>query len=501
MTFQRSWGRRWAAALLSLACVGCASTPPAGPAARPAVDSGLPAPVRAALAEAGLPEDAVGVVVLPVDARAPTLAHRSGVAMQPASTIKLVTSAVALDRLGANTRGFTELRSAAPVAGDVLQGDLVLRGGVDPELGLPQLWALLAELRWQGVQRIDGDIVLDRRLFNPPRSDLGLPPFDEAPEFPYNVIPDALQLAGNLVQLELSADAQTMRARLLPPLPGVEIDNQMTAVDAPCSAWGRTGLWMPPATTRVGEVLRIELRGAFPRQCTQRPSLQLLDRTDLADRLLRYTWAQLGGTWGGRAREADEATPTAATTRLLARRESRPWGEVLRVVNKRSDNPLTRMMFLALGLKAAAAEPATPTAELAAREVRAWFTEHGIPTDGLVMDNGSGLSRSERITPMQLALAVQAGLRGRFAPELLMSMPQAGVDGSYIARFKDSAANGRARLKPGGLRNVGSMAGMVPDADGRPMVMVFIANHDRPVVRKAIDALIEWIATNRFTAP
>ena len=484
-----------------MACLGCASPPQTVPPP----DAGLPAPVRAALAAAGLPENAVGVVVLPLHTRQPVVAHRESVSMQPASTIKLVTSAVALDRLGPNTRGFTELRSAAPVAGDVLQGDLVLRGGVDPELGLPQLWALLAELRWSGVREIAGDIVLDRRLFNPPRSDIGLPPFDDAPEFPYNVIPDALQLAGNLLNLEISSDAQQVRARLLPPLPGVELVNSLRAVEAPCAAWGRTGLWMPPHTTVQGSgpegLVRIELRGSFPRDCTQRPSLQLMDRTDLADRLLRYAWQQLGGSWRGRAREAESASAPVETTRLLARRESRPWGEVLRQVNKRSDNPLTRMMFLALGLKAAASEPGTPTAELAAREVRAWFVEQGIATEGLVMDNGSGLSRIERITPMQLALAVQAGLRGRFAPELLMSMPQAGVDGSYIARFKDSAAKGRARLKPGGLRNVGSMAGMVPDADGRPVVMVFIANHDRPVVRQAIDALIEWIATTRLSTP
>lgn len=482
--------RALAAPLLALACAGCASiVPPRG-------DGGLPPAVKAALAEAGLPEDAIGVAVLRLDSRQPLVSHRSGVPMQPASTIKLVTSAVALDRLGPNTRGFTELRSAAPVVGEVLQGDLVLRGGADPELGLPQLWALLAELRWQGVREIAGDVLLDRHLFNPPRSDLGLPPFDEAPEFPYNVIPDALQLAGNLVTLELAADGERVMARLLPPLPGVELVNTMRVADAPCNGWAGPGLWMPPETSRQGAVLRIELRGAFPKHCRQRPELQLMDRTDLADRLLRHAWQQLGGTWRGQAREAEASS--VGVTRLLARRESRPWGEVLRVINKRSDNPLTRMMFLGLGLKGAAAEPATPTAELAAREVQAWFREHDIPTDGLVMDNGSGLSRRERITPLQLALVVQAALNGRFAPELLMSLPQAGVDGAFVARFRDSAANGRARLKPGGLRDVGSLAGVVPDADGRPMVMVFIANHPRPVIRKSVDALIEWIATSRF---
>ena len=139
----------------------------------------------------------------------------------------------------------------------------------------------------------------------------------------------------------------------------------------------------------------------------------------------------------------------------------------------------------------------TPTATLAEREVKRWFTENGITTEGLVMENGSGLSRIERITPLQLARVIQAALAGPWASELLMSMPVAGVDGE---RFKGSAAATRARLKPGGLRNVGALAGMVRDADGKPYVMVAIINADMPARgRQAINELVEWIATSRLS--
>ena len=457
----------------------------------------LPEAMRNALQRAGLSEDSIGVVVMPVAAGAALVAHRSDVAMQPASTIKLVTSAVALDRLGANHRGNTELLSAAVLLGDVLDGDLVLRGGADPELGLPQLWALLAELRYLGIRTIRGDVILDRSLFKPARSDIGLPPFDEAPEFPYNVIPDALQLAGNLLSLELQSDAHEVRARVLPELTRIEIVNRLELIDAPCGEWDKGQNWQTPVTSKQRGTIRIELKGRFPRNCQQRPALQLMDRTELADRLLRHAWESLGGRWRGQAREGK----APADARLLARRESRPWGEVLRVVNKRSDNPLTRLLFLSLGVAAAKTEQTstqTPTALLAEREVKRWFTEHGIPTEGLVMENGSGLSRIERITPMQLARVIQVALSGPWASELLMSMPVAGVDGE---RFKGSAAATRARLKPGGLRTVGSLAGMVQDADGKPYVMVAIVNADMPVRgRQAINELVEWISTSRLSA-
>lgn len=160
---------------------GCAHTP--------APVQALPAPVRAALERAGLDASTLAVAVLPVDRPARVgdavgLLHQADRPMQPASAMKVVTSAVALDRVGPNLRGYTELRTAAPIEAGRLRGDLVLRGGADLELGLPQLWALMLELREAGVRHIDGDIVLDRQLFNPARLDIGVPPSMSRPSSP-----------------------------------------------------------------------------------------------------------------------------------------------------------------------------------------------------------------------------------------------------------------------------------------------------------------------------
>ena len=450
-----------------------------------------PVPVLSALQQADVPLDALAVVVLPATRGGPRWLHQPDRAMQPASTMKLVTSVVALDRLGPNHRGFTELLSSAPQHGEVLRGDLVLRGGADPELGLPQLWALLAELRYQGIREIAGDIVLDRSLFRPARMDIGLPPFDELPELPYNVIPDALHLAGSLLALEISSLSGQVSARLLPPLPGIEIDaSAMQLTERECKDWDDDWL-SPPLRTVLATATRIALRGGFPRQCIQRAELQLLERDQQAQAQLRWVWQQLGGQWTGRVREG--AAPSGA--RSLARRLARPWGEVLRPMNKRSDNAYTRLLYLSLGLARMATEPQATTAELARREVLRWFAEQRIDSTGLVLDNGSGLSRSERITPRQLALLLQAAQRGRQAPELLMSLPVAGVDGSMRNRLKTGPASGAARLKTGTLRNVAALAGYVPDAQGRLWIMAAMVNHDNAgSARPALDALADWLA-------
>lgn len=463
---------------------GCASvaTPP----------QGLPPPVAQALACVGLPASSLAVLVAPLHASTPgrELSHQAERSMQPGSAMKIVTSVVALDRLGPNHRGHTELLSAAAQHGEVLAGDLVLRGGADPELELPQLWQLLQELRWQGIRRIGGDIVVDRRLFSPERLDLRLPPFDETPEFPYNVVPDALNLSGSLSRLELRSNGTQVQARLLPPLDGVEIDNRLGLNDRPCREWDED--WLPPSAERLPDGrLRLTLRGAVPRGCSLRPALQLMDRDDLAERQLRWLWQGLGGEWSGRLRSG--ATP--ADARRLARHDARPWGELLRPLNKQSDNVLARLLYLSLGVPVAEALPGLDSLARSNQVVLDWFARQGIDAQGVVMDNGSGLSRSERISARQMVAVLRAGLSGPHAAELLMSLPTAGVDGTMRNRLKDSAAAGRARLKTGTLRNVTALAGTVPDAQGRVWLVAAMLNDDAAAKgRPALDVLIDWVA-------
>ncbi|MBL8303379.1 MAG: D-alanyl-D-alanine carboxypeptidase/D-alanyl-D-alanine-endopeptidase [Ideonella sp.] len=477
--------------LLPLWLAACASVPPRAPA-------GLPPAVAGALQCARLPDSALGVQVAALDTPAggPVLAHQAERSMQPGSTMKIVTSVVALDRLGPNHRGYTELLTAAPQQGEVLLGDLVLRGGADPELELPQLWQMLQELRWQGVRRIDGDIVLDRRLFRPERPDLGLPPFDDSPEFPYNVVPDALNLGGSLVGLELRADGERVQARLLPPLDGVEIDSRLALNDRPCRDWDDDWTTSRVETAPDGTV-KLVLQGAFPRACTQRVTLQLFDRDLQAERQLRWLWQDMGGTWRGRVRSG--ATPPGA--RRIARHDARPWGELLRPLNKRSDNVYARLLYLSLGVADAAAHPELTSQALSDRVVRDWFVRQGISTDGLVMDNGSGLSRSERIGARQMVEVLRAGLSGPNAADLLMSLPTVGVDGTMRNRQKDSVAAGRARLKSGTLRNVTAVAGTVTDVRGRVWLVAAMLNDEAAgSARRVLDVLVDWVARTGLAA-
>lgn len=490
----------FSATLLAAACVHAAE---------------LPEPVARLMQSSGIPPEAAGIVVMRGDAT--LIAHNAQVSMQPASTMKLFTAMTALEQLGPVFRGRTEFRSSAEVVNGVLQGDLILRGGADADFNEDALSHMLEALRNQGIRKIKGDIVVDRLLFQPSRPDAGQPPFDEYPWAYYNVIPNAALVNTNLLKVEMRSSGDKLALVMMPALDKVSIRSEMKLSDAPCAAWENG--WRSPDYTRKGERIEVVLHGSFPKDCVKSTSINVLDSQDYLARLLLAEWHKQGGALSGDVREAlppdattspPTSTPTttaAPASRLLAEHVSRTLPEVLRDTNKQSDNTLARTVFLSLGSLEAdpvlgsrplAADGAqTSTAMRAETAIRAWLQQRGIDGNGLVIDNGSGLSRTERATPAQLAGVLQAGLKSLWMPEFLASLPIAATDGTLRRRLKDSPAAQRARLKTGSLKGVIAVAGYVQDANNQPCIVVAILNDERVANgagRAVLDALVDWVA-------
>ncbi len=465
----------------------------------PLAHAQLPEPVASKMAAAGIPQDALGALVLRGDAT--LLSYLADRPMQPASTMKLVTTLVGLEQLGPVFRGRTELRATGEVVKGVLKGDLVLRGGADADFSGEVLERMLQSLRNQGIARIAGNLVLDRSLFNPGRSDVGLAPFDEAPEAYYNVIPDALLVNKNMLQIDMRSTGNKLRLAMQPPLDKVSVASDMTLIDADCAKW-EDGWKLPQATQAKGGKIKVVLHGTFPKNCAKGYSINIVDRQDYVARLFRGTWKKLGGAFAGAVTEG----VMPADARLLAEHASRALPEVVRDINKPSDNALARTVFLSLGSLEAdpvlgsrpiAGDSAETTFSRADRAVRNWMRQQGIDDAGLVMENGSGLSRLERISPAQLGGLLKAGLRSQWSPEFQASMPIVAVDGTMRKRLKDSPAAGHARMKTGTLSNVVAVAGYVRDATGQQCVVVAMINHDKVgdgKGRAVLDALVDWVA-------
>ncbi|MDB5959591.1 MAG: dacB [Massilia sp.] len=464
----------------------------------PLAQAQLPEPVASKLAANNIAPDAISVLVLRGDA--PLVSYLAERPMQPASTMKLVTTLVALETLGPVFRGRTELRATAPIIGNTLRGDLILRGGADADFSGEVLLNMLQALRNQGIERIAGNLVLDRSLFNPARNDVGIAPFDESPEAYYNVIPDALLINKNMVQLDMRSTGGKLQLAMQPALEKVVVDADMRLVDAECGKW-EDGWKLPEALPAPDGKLKVMLHGTFPKNCARSYSINVVDRQDYLGRLFRASWRQLGGRFDGAV--IDGVTPPES--KILAEHASRALPEIVRDINKPSDNTLARTLFLSMG--ALEPDPVLGSRPLAASNdttytradaaIRDWMRRHGINDAGLVMENGSGLSRLERISPAQLGGLLQAGLRSDWAPEFLASMPIVAVDGTMRRRLKDSIAAGRARMKTGTLSNVVAIAGYVRDMSGQQCVVVAMINSDLVKDGKGrivLDTLVDWVA-------
>ncbi len=450
----------------------------------PALAENLPATVADALRNARIPLTSAAVIVQPVDASRPLVRHNSDDVMNPASVMKLVTTYAALDLLGPAWTWQTTAWRDAPAVDGRLAGNLYLKGGGDPRFALEHLSALLRQLRVRGVSHIAGDIVIDRSAFAPAEHDPGA--FDEQPMRPYNVGANAFLLNFQALQFTLQVNDGQVRLLAETPSEGLVIDNRLRADNAPCTSDWKERLNIRLINETNGPRLLFE--GLLASACGEKNlALAPLTASVQADGLIRALWRELGGTLAGRVR--DGQLPDNA--QLLARHESAPLADVIRDINKFSNNVMARQLFLSLGNDSAPA-----TLARARQRVAEWLAGRGIAAPELFIDNGAGLSRSARISAATLNRLLLDAWQHPAMPELIASLPIVGIDGTMKKRLKTSPVAGRAHIKTGTLAGVKTAAGYAQDAAGRRYVLVFLINDSRASAGgPAIDALLTWLAS------
>jgi len=446
----------------------------------------FPPPLESALARSNIPGSAVAVLVQRVDGSPPLLSHRSGEAMNPASVMKLVTAQVALERLGPAFAWKTRVSTREEIRGGVLDGSLHISGGGDPRLSRERLWLLLRELRAQGIRRIAGDVTTDRSLFRLAPHDPAA--FDQRPLRPYNAGADALSVDYGAIRLRLQPTADGATVRSDPQPVDLVIESRIRRSDG--GSCGDPTAALSASTTQAGRTTKLSLGGSLAAGCTEAFDWNLapLPPERLFEGLFRRLWKELGGEIGGHFR--DGSPPPDA--RLLAETSSPPLPEVLRDMNKWSNNVIARHVLATLG---ATAEPGQDSVTAGRRVVEQSLRAGGVDTRGFVIDNGAGLSRSARISAHSLGQLLQHAWRSPTMPELVASLPIAGIDGTARRRLANSPAAGHAHVKTGTLDGVRSLAGYVLARDGQRYAVVLMINHPNAgAARDAQDALLEWVA-------
>lgn len=440
---------------------------PADPAAAaPALSptEALAARIDLALASPILAEAQVGVSVLDLETGEVLYQRGEALPLNPASNAKLVTTAAALGLLGPSHRYTTALwREDGALSGTTIKGDVYLQGSGDPALVTSNLYDLAGTLRARGIKRVGG-ITVDASAFD--RDELP-PGFDQKDELAsYRAPSGATVVNFNTFEVHVRPGDSVGAAPfvgLQPPVAGIEL-----SVGATTEPGRRRALLMDYAPD--GSDLALALTGKVGIDSSP-TSLRypVVDSSTYAARVLAHA-LERQGIKVGRAKVGLGKVPKDAV--FLVAHQSAPLSVLVRSVNKLSNNFMAEQI-----LKTLDARPGPATFAGALARVAAHLGALGVPTEGLVLGNGSGLYDNNRISAAQLTALLGAVYRdGRIRPDFMASLAIMGVDGTTRSRLKASARAGWVRVKTGTLDGVSALSGYASAPDRKPIVFAILLN-------------------------
>ncbi|MEE8221979.1 MAG: D-alanyl-D-alanine carboxypeptidase/D-alanyl-D-alanine-endopeptidase, partial [Nitrosomonadaceae bacterium] len=399
-----------------------------------------------------------------------------------------VTTFAGLELLGPAYIWKTELYANGVLKGDKLQGDLVIKGYGDPRLNLENFWLLTRRLRQTGLREITGDLLLDNSYFNVPIRDPAA--FDNKPYRAYNTAPEALLVNYRTMELRIIPQPASKTVRVITnPLPElIDLNNNLKLTKGKCNEW-RNALGADIRVNAKGNrVASVTLNGSYSINCGERTLLLSLHSSPTYTlSLFRKLWKEQGGIFNGKVR-----TGTVPYGKLpLETHQSPPLAEIIRDINKFSNNIAARQLYLALGT-ATGNMPATLTKSNIA--VRQWLASRKLDFPELIIENGSGLSRIARISTRHLGELLLTAFQSSVMPEFVSSLPISAVDGTLKKRLNGTTVTGQAHIKTGLLNGVKTMAGYMLDKSGRRVAVVFFVNHSKSSsAQPVMDMLLHWI--------
>jgi serine-type D-Ala-D-Ala carboxypeptidase/endopeptidase (penicillin-binding protein 4) len=434
----------------------------------------------------------------------------------PASNTKLYTTALALHMLGSDDRFHTSLYATRrPAANGVLHGDLVLYGRGDPGLGLDRdgkptdTWAdsLAAALAARGVRRITGNLIADDTWYAGPPYGAGWEAGDLLGGFAPQV--SALSVQDNAFTLRIGGNGTCCSARIDPTAAGIQLVNTLQPAGATSS--DPLGLYRPEGSGRL-----YVFGSRPPTRAPRTFTLAAPDPARMAGNLLRQALSRRGIRIDGRVRTRhwpEWTTPQDLRGMIrITDVRSAPLHELIRHMLKQSDNLYAQLLLLAVGKQQAAIgtcpdqqHPPTLTAGWGLCAMRAWLRGIGIDPSSAHFEEGSGLSRKDRVTPAATVQLLAWIDRQPFAADVRKALPIAGVDGTLQYRMRGTLAAGNLRAKTGTLRYAYALSGYVTAANGNRLAFSIMLNgYARPVdatgeamaprATHDIDAIAECIA-------
>ena len=466
----------------------------------------IPKGIANSLERNQIPLDAVSISVIEIEPGRPgkqvaknLLNWRANEAMNPASTMKVLTTLSSLDILGPQYRWRTNVYTDGVIRQGTLKGNIYLQGTGDPKLVPEELAKLMKDLQGLGIQKIDGNLFFDRSAYAPSAMETNT--IDGESLRAYNVSPDPLLYAFRTLSFQLgkSRTADFIDVSYSPMLSQLKVVNQMQLVDKPCDNWKNNIRFNldPENSSNTDQAITAQFSGSFPSSCKGvNYNVVALDANTFLTQGFAAAWELAGGTWAQAPVGKSGNVPLAA--RLLLQFEGINLGDDVLDINKYSNNVMARQLLLTLALEKMGKPATTANGDLV---IQSWLKQNGMNFSGLVIENGSGLSRNETISANQMNQLLLTARNLPISEIFYNSLPIAGTDGTMrnrlmtqLRKFLHLKKKPEARIKTGSLADVRAIAGYVMSKSGKLYAVTSFINH--PNAWKGLEAhdqLLTWL--------
>ena len=469
-------------------------------------DNSLPRAIVNSLERNQIPLNAISISVTEIKPGKPgkhegkaILGWRESEPMNPASTMKVLTTLAGLDILGPQYRWRTKIFTDGVIHQGTLQGNLYLQGSGDPKLIPEELAKLMKDLQALGIQKIDGNLFFDRNAYAP--SVMEHNTIDGESLRAYNVAPDPLLYAFRTLSFQLgkSRTADFIDISYTPTLSQLKVVNQMQLIDRSCDNWKSNIRFNlePETVASTDQAITAQFSGSFPNACKGvNFNVVALDPNTFLTQGFAAAWELAGGAWVKPPVGKDGAVPLAA--RLLLQFEGIPLADDVQDINKYSNNVMARQLLLTLALEKMGKPATTANGELV---IQSWLKQNGLNFVGMVIENGSGLSRNEAISAEQMNQLLLKARNLPISEVFYNSLPIAGADGtmrnrlmSQLRKFLHLKKKPEVRMKTGSLADVRAISGYVMSKSGKMYAVSSFINH--PNAWKGLEAhdqLLSWL--------
>jgi len=467
----------------------------------------IPKTVAVSLEKNQIPKEAISISVMEVDAQnphqvtaKPSVAWRASQAMNPASTMKILTTLSGLDLLGPQYRWKTNLYTDGFIRQGTLKGNLYLQGTGDPKWVPEELARMMKALQDLGIQKIDGNLIFDRSAYA--QNVMEQNTIDGELSRAYNVSPDPLLYAFRTLSFQLgkSPTADFIDIQYTPALSKFSVVNQLRLTKKACENWKQDiNFQMSPETTEGNQdqALTATFSGTFPASCNAAIyNVVAIDANTFLTEGFSAAWELAGGTWAQPPTGISGSVPI--TARPLLQFEGSRLLDDVQDINKFSNNVMARQLFLTLALEKMGKPATTQNSVLI---IHSWLKKVGLDFPELVLENGSGLSRHEVISAEHMNALLLTARNLSVAEPFYTSLPIAGIDGTMknrlltqLRKFLHLRKKPEARIKTGSLADVRAISGYVISKSGKMYLVTSFINH--PNASKGMEAqdqLLTWL--------